>query len=194
MTKISITLFLLLAVLLPALITGENVLADETIPFTQRAGIKFVTVQMNGVPIELVFDTGANSIVINNDVLQRLGITEYSTARKLNVQTAGCVIEGYILTFASVKLGNIEKNNYDISFVPSSTKNLLGASFFAGYNYYIDEDNSVIRLIPKGSYLFNNPSQTPAPADVRQKAINGRIEVEMDGKKYIYGNGWEESK
>ncbi len=156
--KISMTVLFFLAALLPALITVENVSADETIPFTARAGIKFVTVLINGVPIELIFDTGADNIVLNKDTLQRLGITTYSTTRKLQVQTAGCVIDGYVLTLGSIKVGNIERYNYDIAYIPSSTKNLLGSSFFTNYNYYIDEDYKVIRLIPKGRFLFENPA------------------------------------
>ena len=43
----------------------------------------------------------------------------------------------------------------------------------------------MIRLIPKGSFIFDNPWQPPPPAE-RQKTGSGRIEVEMDGNTYIY--------
>lgn len=191
--RISMTVFFFFASLFPALIIGENVLADEAIPFTERGNLKYITAQINGVPVELVFDTGANSIVLNSDALQSLGIMEFSTARKLQSFTAGGIVEGYVLTLNSIMVGSIIGYNYDVAYVPSSTKNLLGASFFASYNYYIDEDYKVIRLIPKGSFLFDSPWQ-PEPLVEPQRTGSGRIEVEMDGKKFIYGHGWQDSE
>jgi len=191
--RISLTVFLFLASLLPALITAGNVLADEAIPFTERGSLKYVTVQINGVPVELIFDTGATSIVLNSDALQGLGIMEFSTAGKLQSHTAGGIVEGYVLTLDSVGVGSILKYNYNVAYVPSSTANLLGSSFLSDYNYYIDEDYKVIRLIPKGSFVFDNPWQPPAPAEAESpRTGSGRIEVEMDGKKFIYGQGWQD--
>jgi len=191
--RISFTVFFFLASLLTASIIGENVLADEAIPFTERGSLKYITVQINGVPVELVFDTGANSIVLNGDALQGLGIMEFSTARKLRSHTAGGIVEGYVITLNSIMAGNIMVSNYDVAYVPSSTKNLLGASFFANYSYYIDEDYKVIRLMPKGSFVFDSPWQPPPPVEP-QRTGSGRIEVEMNGKTFIYGQGWQDSK
>ncbi len=192
-SRLSMTVFFFLASLLPALIIVENVVADEAIPFTERDGLKYITVQINGVAVELVFDTGANSIVLNNEGLQSLGITEVSTARKIESHTAGGIVEGYVLTLDSIMAGSILRYNYDVAYVPSSIKSLLGASFFAGYNYYIDEDYKVIRLIPKGSFVFDSPWQPP-PTVEPPRTGSGRIEVEMDGKKFIYGQGWQDSE
>lgn len=191
--RISLTVFFLLASLLTSVIICENVPADEAIPFTERGSLKYITVQINNVPLELLFDTGANSIVLNSDALQSLGITEFSTVGKLQSHTAGGVVEGYVITLNSIMVGSIIRNNYDVAYVPSSTKNLLGASFFANYNYYIDEDYKVIRLIPKGSFVFDSPWQPPPPVEP-QRTGSGRIEVEMDGKKFIYGQGWQDSE
>jgi clan AA aspartic protease (TIGR02281 family) len=192
-TRIYITAFFFLASLLPALLIGENVLANEAIPFTERDSLKYVTVQINGVSLELVFDTGANSLVLNSAALKRLGIIELNATRKLQSHTAGGVVDGYVLTLNSIMVGGILKYNYDVAYVPSSTENLLGSSFFANYNYYIDEDYKVIRLIPKGSFVFDNPLQPTPPVEL-QRTGSGRIEVEMDGKKYIYGEDWQDSE
>ena len=187
------TAFFFLSSLLPSLIVVKNVLADEAIPFTERDGLKYVTVQINGVPVDLIFDTGANSIVLNTYALQSLGIMEFSPARKLHAHTAGGVVEGYVLTLSSVMVGSVIGYNYDVAYVPSSTRNLLGASFFSNYNYYIDEDYKVIRLIPKGSFVFDSPWKPPPPVEP-ERTGSGRIEVEMDGKKFIYGQGWLDSE
>jgi hypothetical protein len=191
--RIVMTAFFFLASLLPALIIGGDVLADEAIPFTEREGLKYVTARINGVPMELVFDTGSNSIVLNSAALQSLGMMEFDATRKLQSHTAGGVVEGYLLRVNSFMVGSILKNNYDIAYIPSSTKSLFSPSLFASYNYYIDEDYKVIRLIPKGSFVFDSPWQPPPPVEP-QRTGSGRIEVETGGKKYIYGEGWQDSE
>lgn len=191
--RYSITMILLLTSLCVAVIISENVMADEAIPFTEQDSLKYITVQINGVPLELVFDTGSNSIVLNSAALQSLGLMEFDDTRKLQSHTAGGTVDGYVLRLNSIIVGNIIRYNYDVAYVPSSAKNLLGSSFFASYNYYIDEDYQVIRLIPKGSFVFDSPFQPPPPIE-RQRIGSGRIEVEMDGKKYIYDQGWQDSE
>ena len=191
--RVSLIVLLFFASLLPALITCENVMADESIPFTERGSLKYVSVQINGVPLQLVFDTGANSLVLNNAALQSLGILEFSADRKLQSHTAGGIVDGYVLRMNSVMVGTILKQNYDVAYVPTSTENLLGASFFANFNYYIDEDYKVIRLIPKGRFVFDNPVQPPTAVEPPRTGSE-RIEVEVDGRKYIYGQGWQDSQ
>ena len=191
--RISLIVLLFFASLLPALITCENILADESIPFTERGNLKYINVQINGVPLQLVFDTGANSLVLNSAALQSLGIMEFIANRKLESRTAGGIVDGYVLTMNSVMVGSILRQNYDVAYVPASTESLLGASFFANFNYYIYEDYKVIRLIQKGSFVFDSPWQPPTPVEP-QRTGSQRIEVEMDGKKYIYGHGWQDSQ
>lgn len=169
-----------------SLIYGGRVLADEAVPFTVRNGLKYVTVHINDVPMELVFDTGSNKIVLNSDGLLRVGVKEFDDTRKVQSHTAGGVIESYIVKINSIRVGNIQQNNYDIVYIPSSAANLLGASFFAGYSYYIDEDYNVIRLIPKGSFYFDRVEQ---PAVEQQRTGTGLIEVEIDNEKYIFERG-----
>jgi len=173
-------------IFLLSLISSERVLADEAIPFAERNGVKFVTAHINGVPMELVFDTGANKVVLNSDGLLRIGVKEFDDSQKRQAYTAGGVTEGYIIKINSIRIGNIQKNDYDVAYVPSSTTNLLGASFFASYSYFVDEDYKVIRLIPKGSYFFDSPEQ---PAVDQHRTGSGLIEVEIDGEKYIYEDG-----
>lgn len=188
--------FLFLIVVSAAALFVADARADDALPFTERGGLKYVTVQINGVPMELVFDTGANSIVLNSAALQRLGIREPGTdregreGRRVQSHTAGGVVEGYLITLASIKAGPVQKYKYDVAYIPSSAENLLGAPFFENYSYYIDEDYKVIRLIPKGSYVFENPAAPPAD---RPRTGSGRIEVEVDGETYVYGEEWRKS-
>jgi len=118
--------------------------------------------------------------------LLRIGIKEFDDTHKVQSRTAGGVIESYILKLNSIRVGNIQKNDYAIAYIPSSTENLLGASFFASYSYYVDEDYKVIRLIPKGSYYFDRLEQ---PVVDQQRTGSGRIEVEIGDEQYIFERG-----
>ena len=90
-------------------------------------------------------------------------------------------------------VGSITRNNYDAAYIPTSNENLLGSSFFTNYNLYVDEDYKVIRLIPKGSFVFDSPVQT-SPSVERKRTGSGGLEVEMDGDNYIYGCGWQSTE
>lgn len=173
-------------IVLLSLICSQRVLADEAVPFYERNGIKYVTAHINGVPVELVFDTGANKVVLNSDGLLRIGVKEFDDTQKHHAYTAGGVTESYIIKINSIRVGNIQKNDYYIAYAPSTTTNLLGASFFTGYSYFVDEDYKVIRLIPKGSYFFDTLEQPEAD---QHRTGSGLIEVEIDGEKYIYEGG-----
>lgn len=172
-----------------SLASSGPVSADEAVPFHEQNGIKYVTVYINGVPMELVFDTGANRVVLNSEGLLRAGLKEFDDSRKYRAYTAGGVAEAYAVRIDSIRVGNVKKDDYEVSYVPSSTRNLLGASFFTGYSYFVDEDYKVIRLIPKGSYSFDAPDTLQQPAVDQHGRGSGRIEVEIDGEKYIYGPG-----
>jgi len=177
---------LLSIVFVLSLIHSGSVLADEAVPYTERNGLKYVTVYINEVPTELVFDTGSNNVALNSDGLLRIGIEEFDDTHKVQSRTAGGVIESYILKLNSIRVGNIQKNDYYIAYIPSSTENLLGGSFFASYSYYVDEDYKVIRLIPKGSYYFDRLEQ---PVGDQQRTGSGRIEVEIGDEQYIFERG-----
>jgi hypothetical protein len=81
--RISLIVLLFFASLLPALITCGNVLADESIPFTERGSLKYIAVQINGIPLQLVFDTGASSLVLSSASLSRAQQVVLSMAMSL---------------------------------------------------------------------------------------------------------------
>ncbi len=169
-----------------SLIITDSVLADEAIPFTERNGLKYVTAYLNGVPMELVFDTGSSNVALTSSGLLRIGMKEFNDTRKVHSHTAGGVIESYLVNLKSIRVGDVQQNDFDILYIPSSTANLLGASFFANYSYFVDEDYKVIRLVPKGSYYFDRLEQ---PIVDQQRTGSGLIEVEIDNEKYIFDRG-----
>jgi len=110
-----------------------------------------VVLSYDGRKIEtsLVFDTGANSIVIHQNVAEALGITEHVEAKGYGV--GGIEINARAVRLQSVHVGPYEKQDLraaivDYSGPPDSQYNgLLGMNFLRGLTYQIDFDAQVIR-------------------------------------------------
>jgi predicted aspartyl protease len=131
--------------------------SSETAPFETRVVIKadrvFVPVVLsyNDKKIEtsLVFDTGANSIVIHQNVADALGIADHVKAKGYGV--GGIQVDARVAKLQAVQVGPYEKHDLraaivDYSGPPDSQYNgLLGMNFLRGLTYEIDFEAQVIR-------------------------------------------------
>ena len=111
------------------------------------ANIKFITVHLNGVPVEMIFDTGASAIVVNDETFSKLNIR--SDLKKVTVHTAGGNADGYTFELPSVKIGNIEVKDVIAFYAPTSQMNLLGGSFLNKFTYLIDDKRKVVVFTPR---------------------------------------------
>lgn len=86
---------------------------------------------INGRAVNLLVDTGASSVALNETVARRLGIDYMRDGRLINVQTASGVVDGYIVNLDRVRLGEIELRNVTGNVVMGDgpPKVLLGMSF-----------------------------------------------------------------
>jgi predicted aspartyl protease len=126
--------------------------AMET-PVIIKANRVFVPVVLtyNNAKIEttLLFDTGAGSIVLHQEVADRLGISDVVPAKGHGV--GGFEISATVSRLQSVQVGPYEKQNLRAAIVaytgpPDSQYNgLLGMNFLRGLKYEIDFDAQVIR-------------------------------------------------
>jgi len=131
---------------LPA--NGETILYFEK--YYEKPGatnIKFITVHLNGVQAEMVFDTGASTIVVNDETFSKLNIR--TDLKKVSVHTAGGNADGYAFELPSVKIGNLEVKNVIAFYAPTSEINLLGGSFLNKFTYLIDDTRKVIIFTPR---------------------------------------------
>lgn len=144
-----------------------------------QTGIKYLTAEINNIPVEVMLDTGASYIALSSDTVKRLGISGFKS--KTTTSTAGGNVPAYVFECASVKLGSMTINNVTCSYVPTLSSNLLGNSFLSNFIYAVNEEEETITLIPKNNrtYISNN----------KIMPVEGSGWAEVDGKKYRYEDG-----
>lgn len=118
------------------------------------------------VETTLLFDTGASTIVLHQNVADNLGIDDYVQAKGHGV--GGVEIDAKVSRLSSVRVGPYEKKDLRVAIVeytgpPDVQYNgLLGMNFLWGLKYEIDFDEQVIRWggSPANASQKPNPSQS----------------------------------
>jgi len=128
---------------------GGYVSGNSGVPFRKvKGGGILVTAEVNGHPIEMLFDTGAQGCLFSSHHMKQLGITIPEDA----VDNVGRGVGGATHTknfpVSRIRLGSIEKSNFVIGVteIPFGEP-LLGQSFFGDCQYTIDDQAGVIRLM-----------------------------------------------
>ena len=117
----------------------------------ESANIKYLTLEVNGIPIEAMFDTGASVVAFNTETIQKLfgaGVVK-SFKGKTSMSTANGIVEGYAFDLSTVRLGTMEVANVECQYAPYTRDNLLGGSFLSNFNYSINETDQTITLTRK---------------------------------------------
>lgn len=113
---------------------------------SQGINTKILTVEINGIPFEMVFDTGASDVSLNSDTVRKLGVKSF--VREVMVNTANGRAISYQF-YASVKLGSFEVKDVECGYSPASSHNLLGGSFLKHFNYTVNESIGTITFTLK---------------------------------------------
>lgn len=136
----------------------------ETVKYHYKPSsvLKYLTVHVNGIPFEMVFDTGSSHVVLNADAIEKLGVLRFK--KKLTGDSANGAVDSYSFQAESVKVGSLELKNVEVHYVPNSRINMLGGSFLSNFNYFVSEEYRSITFFPyntkylsgKDSYLYLN--------------------------------------
>ena len=160
----------------------EQSTTKAIVPFYNKPyseNLKFISVKINNIETEMMLDTGASYIAINNDTMQT--IPNASPMIPTIMTTAGTPVKAYLFKAHSIKIGNMELFNVQCAYIPQTENNLLGGSFLANFHYYINEIDKTLTLIPNNERVKIK--------DNNIETISGTGYAEIEGKKYIYNNG-----
>lgn len=82
----------------------------QTLITADKQGQYPVTAYINGVPTLSIIDTGATNVSMNMDEARRMGV-DFANARRGMSQTANGTVPVYLVTLASVQVGDMVLNN-----------------------------------------------------------------------------------
>ena len=112
--------------------TSENSIeiSKNVIKFETENGVKYVWIEINGVPMRFIFDTGASSICISTTeavFLFKQGTLEESDIlnREKFQDATGRVSEGTKVNLKTVKIGNYTLSNVEALVVENNRSPLL---------------------------------------------------------------------
>ena len=121
------------------------------VKMTKKEGVYYIPIEINGIPLDIIFDTGASSISISSTeamFLYKQGkLTDNDILGTQNFITAdGSIVEGTVIILRTVKIGN--KTIYDVEASVVSSLDapiLLGQSALEKFGKIsIDYENEVL--------------------------------------------------
>jgi len=115
----------------------------------QKRGEHYVAqVFLNGESFNLILDTGATFILVDEDKASVLEVIRDD----LVLQTAGNNINAKLCNASSMKVGNLELSNMEVTVAPfkrDGIDGLLGMNFFKQFTFFINQEENVLYLNPK---------------------------------------------
>ena len=112
-----------------ATVVGATSSAQTTILYADAQGHFISDVQINGVTLKFLLDTGATTVALNSGDAKYANI-DYKRGEPMMVSTANGVIAAYRVTIANLKIGNITLSQVEGSVLEGGSPSvvLLGMS------------------------------------------------------------------
>jgi clan AA aspartic protease (TIGR02281 family) len=119
------------------------------VPFQRSGRNLIVTVEVEGHPMTMFFDTGASSVAFSAEQLKKANIPIPEDAQTSTSAGIGGETTAQTFPIKRIKMGPIEKRNFTVSCVGASNMPypLLGQTFFGDWQYTIDNAASVIHFV-----------------------------------------------
>lgn len=93
----------------------------------------YADVQVNGMPVEFMIDTGATTIALTQKDAERAGLSLNSSGRSIVGEGAGGPLTGARVTLDRVKLGHRSSESMSAVVIDGASTNLLGQSFLSRF-------------------------------------------------------------
>ena len=128
----------------------ENNRSDYTyaLPLKRYGNHYVVEVFLDGTAFNLMLDTGATYIFIDEDKASELKVINYN----LILKTAGNEINAKLCEASVLEVGNIRLENIKVTVAPfkrDGIDGLLGMNFFKHFKFFINQDEGILYLEPK---------------------------------------------
>jgi aspartyl protease family protein len=95
-------------------------------------GTFLTTAYINGVPVQVMLDTGASTVALNRVDARRTGV-DYASGRRVVYQTANGPAAAWLVTLGTIQVGEIVVSNVAASVVEGGSEQLpvvlLGSTF-----------------------------------------------------------------
>ncbi len=137
-------IILAVLVLLFSAYAAQEYDATTKVDFTYQANLIMVKAQINGVPKDFIFDTGASRTTISNELVKELGIKE---VEKIKARGVGGEVDASIVRIDSIKVGNIMLRDFSCgvtdlaricTLIGGSISGVLGYDFLSQFKITID--------------------------------------------------------
>lgn len=155
-------------------------------------GIK-LKVEINGRPVDMLFDTGAAGVCLSKEQLTELGIrTPEGPHLGLTGGSANDTSIKYWRMKADVKVGNILRKDTEITVLESNADMpLLGQSFFKNFDYTIDQNAGNIEFKLKANPGSLNRAACQVPFEFSERGNRILVMLEVNGElvKVIFDTG-----
>lgn len=126
---------------------GQGTFSQTTLRANAQ-GMFLLTAQLNGTPLPALIDTGATSVAMNSEDAYRLGIN-YLGGQRVVARTASGPATAYLVTFASVQVGDIVLANVAGSVIDVGRRELplvlIGMSFLRSVDMQRSGDTMVLQ-------------------------------------------------
>ena len=118
------------------------------IPLQKYGDHYTVNVFLNGEAFNLILDTGATFIFVDEEKASMLEVLRDD----LILETAGNNVNAKLCNAENMKVGNLELINIEVTvaaFKRNGIDGLLGMNFFKQFTFFINQDENVLYLNPK---------------------------------------------
>lgn len=121
----------------------------NAVAFVRRGRHIVVSAEINGKKSDMIFDTGAEACAFDRKQVADLGIQIPADAVNSSNSGVSGVTHSKIFPIGSLKLGPIEKRDFEITVLESANMPLplLGQEFFGGWQYTVDDQAGLIRFV-----------------------------------------------
>ena len=112
---------------------GHSSSGQELVLERRGDGHFYADVEVNGVPISMLVDTGASGVALSADDARRAGIATSIGMNDVIGEGASGAVRGDIVTIERIRLGGVEQSAVPAAVLGGGSMSLLGQSFLRDF-------------------------------------------------------------